>query len=97
MKKHLNILVTGKVQGVYFRRDTQLIARKLGIKGTVINQEDGCVYIQAEAEELNLSKFVEWCQHGPEMANVTMVDTVEGEIKGFNSFEVLAEPSDFLS
>lgn len=97
MKKHLNILVSGKVQGVYFRRDTQLAAQRLGVNGTVANREDGRVYIEAEAEEGVLSEFVKWCHHGPELANVTQIDTTEGDIQGFTSFEVLAEPSDFLS
>lgn len=97
MKKHFNILVSGKVQGVYFRRDTQLAARRLGVKGTVANREDGCVYIEAEAEEPVLSEFVAWCHQGPELANVSKVDTTEGALQNFTSFEVLAEPSDFLS
>ena len=97
MKKHLSILVKGKVQGVYFRRDTQIEANRLGVLGTVANLEDGSVYIEAEAEELKLNEFVRWCHQGPELADVTEVKTKEAPLKGFESFEVLAEPSDFLS
>lgn len=96
MKKHLSITVKGKVQGVYFRRDTQREAQRLGVFGTVANQEDGSVYIEAEAEESILSRFVSWCHSGPELANVAEVQTVEGPTKNFTSFEVLAEPSDYL-
>jgi acylphosphatase len=97
MKKHFNITVRGKVQGVYFRRDTQLEAKRLGVFGTVANLEDGSVYIEAEAEELKLNEFVRWCHQGPELANVTEVNTEDAPLKGFKDFEVLAEPSDFLS
>ena len=96
MKKHLQIVVRGKVQGVYFRRDTQIEARRLGVVGTVANQEDGSVIIEAEADELRLEALVTWCHNGPEMANVTEVQLTDGELIGYESFEVLAEPSDFL-
>ena len=97
MKKHFTIIVIGKVQGVYFRRDTQLEARKLGVNGTVANQADGSVIIEAEADEAMLNAFVGWCNNGPELAKVAQVQIAEGAIEGFTSFEVLAEPSDFLS
>ena len=96
MKKHLNITVRGKVQGVYFRRDTQIAARRLGVLGTVANQEDGSVYIEAEAEELTLNEFVRWCRQGPELANVIEVKTEEAPLEGFKDFDVLAELSDYL-
>ena len=94
--KHLQIVVSGKVQGVYFRRDTQLEAQRRGVNGTVANQDDGSVIIEAEADEIRLEAFVLWCHSGPELANVTTVPTNEGEVKGFTSFAVLADPSDSL-
>jgi len=96
MKKHLNITVSGKVQGVYFRKYTQLEANKLGILGTVKNLDNGSVYIEAEAEENVLEQFVTWCHQGPEMANVSEVLVVEGDLKPFTEFMVLADPSDYL-
>ena len=96
MKKHLNITVKGKVQGVYFRRDTQLEANRLGVHGTVANREDGSVYIEAEAEEQVLEQFVNWCHQGPEMARVSEVLITEGDMRSFTEFMVLADPSDYL-
>lgn len=97
MKKHFTITVKGKVQGVYFRRDTQIEARKLGVLGTVANQEDGSVIIESEAETPVLEVFLAWCNRGPALANVTSVEKTEGALKHYTSFDVLAEPSDFLS
>lgn len=97
MKKHLKIQVFGKVQGVYFRRDTQIKAQELNVFGTVANKPDGSVYIEAEAEESKLNEFVNWCKNGPELANVTEVKTSEGELANFERFDVLAKPSDFLA
>lgn len=96
MKKNLTIIVIGKVQGVYFRRDTQIEAHKLGVTGTVANQEDGSVIIIAEADETTLKAFVAWCHSGSELAKVAQVQVEKGALEGFTSFEVLAEPSDFL-
>ncbi|MCB9192230.1 MAG: acylphosphatase [Flavobacteriales bacterium] len=96
MKKRLNITVSGKVQGVYFRRDTERAAKRLGVVGTVANKPNGSVYIEAEADEDTLQQFVAWCHEGPELANVTQVDTEESVVTGFTSFDVLAEPSDYL-
>lgn len=96
MKKHLNITVKGKVQGVYFRKYTQLEANKLGVLGTVKNLNDGSVYIEAEADEHILEQFVAWCHEGPEMARVSEVLITAGAMKSFTEFMVLADPSDYL-
>jgi acylphosphatase len=44
---HYQITVSGKVQGVWFRKSTQDKARELGLRGFVRNQPDGSVYIEA--------------------------------------------------
>ncbi len=95
--KHINITVRGKVQGVWFRKETYLAATRLGVSGTVENHPDGTVYIEAEAEEPILRQFVDWCHEGPELAVVAEVVIEEEDLKGFKEFKVLAEPSDYLS
>jgi len=87
MKRHHKIKVSGKVQGVYYRASTKQMADLLGIKGFVRNEHDGSVYIEAEGEEGILTKFIQWCHHGPERAEVTYVSINEGEIQGFEVFE----------
>lgn len=95
--KHLNITVRGKVQGVWFRKETHLAATRLGVSGTVENRPDGTVYIEAEAEEAVMCQFVDWCHEGPKLAVVAEVVIEEEDLKGFKEFKVLAEPSDYLS
>ena len=87
MKRHHKIKVSGKVQGVYYRASTKQMADLLGIKGFVKNVEDGTVYIEAEGDEEILFKFIQWCHHGPERAEVAHVSITEGEILGFEVFE----------
>jgi len=87
--KHLNIVVTGKVQGVFFRASTKAVADQMGIKGLVKNQKDGTVYIEAEGKPLMLDAFLDWCKEGPEKAVVEEVTVTEAEIKDFKNFDVV--------
>lgn len=87
--KHLDITVKGKVQGVFYRASTKAVADQLGIRGTVKNEPDGSVVIEAEGEPALLDMFLDWCKEGPENAEVTAVETNEGELKNYRNFEVL--------
>lgn len=87
--KHIKITVTGKVQGVFFRASTKAVADQMGVKGVVKNQKDGTVFIEAEATETVLEIFLEWCNEGPEKANVENVEVVEGDLKNYRNFEVI--------
>lgn len=87
--KHINIIVTGKVQGVFFRASTKAVADQMGVKGLVKNQKDGSVYIEAEANATILEMFVDWCNEGPEKAKVENVTVEDGELKNYRNFEVI--------
>jgi len=71
--KHVNIIIRGKVQGVWFRKFTKDRADKLAICGFVKNLKDGCVFVYACGEESNLNEFINWCHTGPILAKVTEV------------------------
>ena len=87
--KHINIQVTGKVQGVFFRASTKAVADQMGVKGLVKNEKDGSVYIEAEATAAILEMFVDWCNEGPEKAKVESVVVADGELKNYRNFEVV--------
>ena len=87
--KHFNITVTGKVQGVFFRQSTCELALQLGLKGFVRNETNGDVYIEAEGDEEQLKKLMEWCTHGPARAEVKNVKAEEAPLKNFNDFKIL--------
>ena len=85
----INITVTGKVQGVWFRAGTRNRARELGITGTVCNQPDGSVFIEAEGSEEQLKELINWCKVGTPHARVDEVK-VKGSInKHFEDFNIL--------
>jgi acylphosphatase len=87
----VKIQVSGRVQGVYFRRFTKNKAKDLGIAGTVKNMEDGRVEIIAQAERDILQPFIQWCHKGPITARVDHVELIEMQVdvKKFDSFEVI--------
>ena len=89
MKSHLDITVTGKVQGVFFRSSTKAVADQLGVKGQISNEPDGSVYIEAEGDKVALEMFLDWCKEGPEHAKVISVESHEGELKNYRNFEVV--------
>jgi acylphosphatase len=87
--KHINITVKGKVQGVNYRYSTKAVADQLGVRGTIKNMPDSTVFIEAEGDKTTLEMFLEWCQEGPEEADVTTVESHEGELKNYRNFEVI--------
>ena len=88
MKKLYKIRITGRVQGVWFRKNTKLQAIGFGVTGFVQNEKDGSVYIEAEGTDVDLKKLVAWCLKGPERAMVDRVDVDEAECVGYSRFEI---------
>lgn len=86
--KHLNIRVSGKVQGVFFRASAKEQADELGVKGFVRNEPNGDVYIEAEGDEEQVKIFSDWCKRGPNRARVDSFKIEEADLKNFASFEV---------
>jgi acylphosphatase len=89
MIKHLDIIVKGKVQGVFYRAATKAVADQLGVKGNIKNEPNGNVMITAEGDKMALEMFLDWCNEGPQDANVTSVESIEGELKNYRNFEVV--------
>ncbi len=89
MLNRVRVLVSGRVQGVYFRAFTRKKAVQLGINGYARNLADGQVEIIAEAEEAILEKFISWCHKGPITARVDQVIVTSLVIdEGFTGFEI---------
>ena len=84
-----NIIVTGLVQGVFFRAQAKEKAEKLGITGWVQNRSDGSVEVHAEGCADALQRLEEWCGHGPALARVDRVDVREASGEGCTEFSVL--------
>ena len=87
-KESIHCIVLGKVQGVWFRANTQKKAHQLGVTGWVRNLPDGTVEVKATAEIQVLKNFIDWLHKGPELARVdhVIIETIAYE--EFTSFEL---------
>ncbi|CCW70992.1 unnamed protein product [Phytomonas sp. Hart1] len=92
------ILVSGKVQGVCYRKHTKKTATRLGITGWVRNQPDGSVEILGEGTVEQLNKLERWCQKGSPNAKVVKVVSLavksEGDVEKDASGRVPIESAD---
>ena len=68
--KRYTIIVSGKVQGVCYRANTQICAAKLGLCGYARNLANGTVEVVAEGELTKLATLLNWCKQGPALAEV---------------------------
>ncbi|MEA3232843.1 MAG: acylphosphatase [Thermodesulfobacteriota bacterium] len=69
-----SIVISGKVQGVFFRADTQKAARRYGVSGWVCNRPDGTVEALMEGLRKDVEALIAWCNEGSPMSRVDRVD-----------------------
>ena len=88
MTARAHVLVSGRVQGVFFRYETRGLAQRVGVAGWVKNRRDGRVEAVFEGEREDVERMVEFCRRGPSGARVTDVEVrwepPTGEFEGFN-------------
>jgi len=88
LKARARVVVSGRVQGVFFRSDTQDEALRHGLTGWVRNLPDGRVEAVFEGEKDKVDRLIEFCRRGPPGARVTRVEVTwenyTGEFKSFN-------------
>ena len=89
MKTRAHVLVSGRVQGVFFRAATKREADSLGVKGYARNLPDGKVEAVFEGEEDVVKMLVDFSKQGPPRAKVSNVDVKWEAYTGqFRSFRV---------
>lgn len=81
-------LVTGRVQGVFFRASTRDIAVPLSLTGYVKNLPDGKVEVVACGQSDAIDKLATWLHDGPRMATVTGVDDEPVEFRELSGFTI---------
>ena len=86
--KRVHVHISGRVQGVFFRAETQHAAINFKLTGWVRNTADGRVEAVFEGEDENVDKMIVWCRVGPSAARVEDVTIKEepytGEFRDFN-------------
>jgi acylphosphatase len=81
-------VVSGRVQGVFFRASTQTEAERLGIAGSARNLADGRVEVIAQGSDAALEALETWLYKGPPSARVEGVareDIAHAQIVGFHT------------
>ncbi len=87
-KNRAHLMISGHVQGVWYRGSTKQQADDLGLTGWVRNCKSGQVEIIVEGADVAIDKLISWCRTGPSMARVTDIridfDDYRGEFVGFS-------------
>lgn len=90
IKKRVHVLISGQVQGVWYRASTKDQADLLGLTGWVRNTPDGKVEAVFEGKESDIQKMLLWCWEGPDLAKVIDVNiNFEEYIDEFDSFKIV--------
>lgn len=84
----MRVLVSGTVQGVFFRDTVRSAAVEHGVSGWVRNRSDGSVEAELEGAAEAVDAVVEMCRNGPAGAEVREVEVQEREPEGGSGFAV---------
>lgn len=88
MATAVDVIVSGRVQGVAFRAYAEREAHALGVTGWVRNEPDGSVAGHFEGDQEAVDGMVAWCREGPRLARVQRVVTSPGAVTGARLFEI---------
>jgi len=88
-KVRASVVVSGKVQGVFFRAETKKTAARHGVFGWVKNNSDGTVEAIFEGDEDDVKAVIEWCRQGPPRSRVKDVTVIYEDYSGkFKDFDI---------
>jgi len=71
--KTTHLLISGKVQGVFYRASAKKIADQFELKGWIRNRPDGNVEALVQGNDDAVNRFIAWCKKGPDGALVSSV------------------------
>lgn len=84
----VHLIISGKVQGVFYRASAKEKALALHLNGWIKNTTDGNVEAMVSGEATAVDKFVEWCRKGPERAEVAHVSVTPKPDDGYSGFRI---------
>ena len=89
-QQRVHILVSGKVQGVFFRQALKVIAKKNNVVGWVRNLPDKRVEALLEGDSTSVNSVIKWTRVGPANSRVEDIQVSNEEFRNeFSTFEVL--------
>ena len=84
------LIISGKVQGVYYRASMVEEAQRLGVKGWVRNRRDGTVEAQLQGDGESVALLIAWARKGPPSARVSNVLVELAEAGDYSDFQAIA-------
>ena len=88
-KKRIHLLISGRVQGIFFRSQAKEKARELGLTGWICNLADGRVEAVIEGNKEKVEEITDWARSGPVLAKIEKIKMKEEEYQGeFKNFEI---------
>ena len=89
-QQRVHLLVSGKVQGVFFRQALKVVAKKNNVLGLVRNLKDGRVEAILEGDNKSINSIIEWTRIGPANSRVDDIEVSNEKFKNeFSTFDVL--------
>ncbi len=82
------VLVSGDVQGVFFRDTCRRVAQEARVAGWARNNPDGRVEVVLEGPASAVQRVIDWCRTGPDMARVESVDVADERPRGESGFSI---------
>jgi acylphosphatase len=82
------VIVSGHVQGVFFRTACTRAAEQQGVAGWIRNRDDGCVEAVFEGSPAAVDDLVAWCRSGPRGASVTGLESLDESPIGERGFRI---------
>lgn len=86
----VRLIISGKVQGVFFRDSTKRKAESLGLRGYARNLPNGDVEVACSGRKDAVEKLIDFCRKGPEMARVDSIKSEKAENPGWEGFSIIA-------
>lgn len=81
-----DLVVHGRVQGVFYRAFVRAEAQRRGVAGHAVNRDDGTVALHLEGDPDAVAAVIAACGAGSERARVDRVDVVDGTVEGLTGF-----------
>lgn len=83
-----HLVISGRVQGVWYRASAREAALRFGVTGWVRNLPNGDVEAFAEGNRDDVERFIDWCRQGPPHARVDRVDVKWMEPERHAAFQI---------
>lgn len=82
------LIVSGKVQGVFYRATAKKVADEFGVKGWIKNLGNGDVEAYICGTETQLKNFIEWARRGSHLSSVEKIEIFDEKEEFFGSFQI---------